>query len=119
MQMSVQIATANRLMDGIGVFLGYDGEWTRHIDDARIAELEDDIVEIQAEAEASKSVVGAYLIDADVRIPEGGKRIVSPLSYREQIRAYGPSTHPAFAKKMAPEHFDPSTDVSAIFMNGM
>lgn len=117
--MSVQIATANRLTDGIVVFLGYDGEWTRHIDEARIAEREDDIVELLGEAEASTSVVDAYLIEADIRTPEGRSRMVYPQSYREQIRAFGPSIHPAFAKKMVPEHFDPRTDVSAVFMNGI
>ncbi|WNJ98796.1 DUF2849 domain-containing protein [Thalassospiraceae bacterium LMO-JJ14] len=117
--MSVQLATANRLADGIVVFLGYDGEWTPHIDEARIAEREEDIAELVAEAEASPSVVGAYLIDAEIRLPEGQGRIVVPDSYREKIRAFGPSTHPAFAKKSVPEHFDPRTDVSAVFMDGI
>lgn len=117
--MSVQIATANRLTDGIVVFLGYDGEWARHIDDARIAEREDDIAELEAEAATSPQVVGAYLIEADVRAPEGRGRVVSPLRYKERIRAFGPSIHPAFAKKAVPEHFDPRTDVSAVFMNGI
>lgn len=117
--MSVQIATANRLTDGIVVFLGYDGEWTRHIDEARLAEREDDIAELQTEAEASSEVVGVYLIEADVGLPEGRSRTVTPLSYKERIRAFGPSIHPAFAKKAVPEHFDPRTDVSAVFMNGI
>lgn len=117
--MSVKVATANRLTDGIVVFLGYDGEWTRHIDDARVAERDDDIAELQAEAEASPAVVGAYLIDADIRLPEGQGRTVEPVAYKERIRAYGPSIHPAFAKKAAPAHFDPRTDVSAVFMNGI
>jgi hypothetical protein len=52
-------------------------------------------------------------------MPEGGARSVSPQTYREKIRAFGPSIHPAFAKKMVPSHFDPSTDVSAVFMNGI
>jgi len=117
--MSVQIATANRLTDGIVVFLGYDGEWTRHVDDARIAERDDDIAELQTEADASPSVVGAYLIEAEIRLPEGQSRIIEPLSYKERIRAYGPSIHPAFAKKAMSSHFDPRTDVSAVFMNGI
>ena len=117
--MTVQIATANRLTDGIVVFLGYDGEWTRHIDDARIAEREDDVAELLVEAAESPAVVGAYLIDVEILMPEGGARSVSPQTYREKIRAFGPSIHPAFAKKMVPSHFDPSTDVSAVFMNGI
>lgn len=117
--MSVTIATANRLTDGAVVFLGYDGEWTRHVDDARVAERDEDIDELRAEAEASANVVGAYLIEADIRLPEGQGRVVEPLSYKERIRAFGPSIHPAFAKKSAPQHFDPRTDVSAVFMNGI
>lgn len=117
--MTLQIATANRLSDGIVVFLGYDGEWTRDIDDARIAERDDDVMELLNEAEAASSVVGSYLIDVDVRLSEGLGRTVRPETYRERIRAFGPSTHPAFAKKMVPEHFDPRTDVSAVFMNGI
>ncbi len=117
--MAPQVATANRLTDGIVVFLGYDGEWTRHIDEARIAERDDDIADLLQEAEAEASVVGVYLIDVDVRSHEGLGRTVRPESYKERIRAYGPSTHPAFAKKMIPEHFDPRTDASCVFMNGI
>lgn len=117
--MAAQIATANRLTDGAVVFLGYDGDWTRDIDDARIAEREDDIAELLVEAEAAPSVVGAYLIDVEVRSEEGASRFVRPERYRERIRAFGPSIHPAFARKMVPEHFDPRTDVSAVFMNGI
>lgn len=117
--MSVQIATANRLSDGVVVYLGYDGDWTRHIDDARIAEHDDDIAELQLEAESSSLVVGAYLIEAEVTLPEGSNRSVSPLRYKERIRAFGPSIHPAFAKKDVPAHFDPRADVSAVFMNGI
>ena len=117
--MALQVATANRLSDGIVVFLGYDGEWTRHVDDARIAERDDDVAELLSEAEAEPSVVGPYLIDVEVRSPEGLGRTVRPETYRERIRAFGPSIHPAFAKKMVPEHFDPRTDVSAVFMNGI
>lgn len=117
--MSIHIATANRLTDGIVVFLGYDGEWTRHIDDARIAERDDDLVELKLEAEAAKEVVGAYLIEAEVSLPEGRGRVITPLVYKERIRAFGPSVHPAFAKKVVPEHFDPRADASAVFMNGI
>lgn len=117
--MTMQIATANRLTDGIVVFLGYDGEWTRHIDDARIAERDDDIAEMRIEAEAEPSVVGAYLTVADVVLTGESRRTIVPKSYKERIRAFGPSIHPAFAKKLAPEHFDPRTDASAVFMNGI
>lgn len=117
--MSIRIATANRLTDGIVVFLGYDGEWTRHVDDARIAERDDDVAELELEAETAAEVVGAYLIEVEVSSPEGRGRVVSPLVYKERIRSFGPSVHPAFAKKVMPEHFDPRADASAVFMNGI
>tara|TARA_R110001599_G_scaffold85916_1_gene230611 strand:+ start:7464 stop:7817 length:354 start_codon:yes stop_codon:yes gene_type:complete len=117
--MTAQIATANRLTDGLVVFLGYDGEWSKDIEDARIAEREDDLADLLCEAEATRDVVGAYLIDIEVQVPETGARVLYPLRYRERIRAYGPSIHPAFARKQVAKHFDPSTDVSAIFMNGI
>lgn len=117
--MTTQIMTANKLSDGTVVFLGYDGDWMCHVDDARIAEREEDVADMQAEASESSEVVDPYLIDVEVRAAEGSSRFVKPTQYRERIRAFGPSTHPAFAKKMVPEHFDPRTDASSVFMSGI
>ncbi len=117
--MTTQIMTANKLSDGAVVFLGYDGAWTRQVDDARIAERDEDVADMQAEASESAEVVDRYLIDVEIRAAEGSGRFVKPTQYRERIRAFGPSTHPAFAKKMVPEHFDPRTDASSVFMNGI
>ena len=117
--MAAQIATANRLTDGVVVFLADDGEWTRSVDDARVAQHEDDVADLEAEAMAAAEVVGAYLIEVEVRAAEVSGRFVRPTKYKERIRAFGPSTHPAFAKKMVPEHFDPKTDVSTVFMKGL
>ena len=77
------------------------------------------IAELKLEAEAAREVVGAYLIEAEVSLPEGRGRVITPLVYKERIRAFGPSVHPAFAKKVVPEHFDPRADASAVFMNGI
>lgn len=117
--MSAQIATANRLLDGAVVFLGYDGQWTRRIDDARVAEQEDDIADLESEAAASAECVGAYLIDVEVRSAEGSNRFVRPAKYRERIRAFGPTTHPSFATKLVPEHFEMRADVSTAFADGI
>jgi len=117
--MTTQIMTANKLSDGTVVFLGYDGAWTCHVDDARIAEREEDVADMQAEASESAEVVDQYLIDVEIRVDEGSNRFVKPTHYRERIRAFGPSTHPAFAKKMVPEHFDPRVDASSVFMSGI
>jgi len=119
MVMSAQIATANRLLDGAVVFLGYDGQWTRAIDEARVAERDDDIAELQAEATASEECVGAYLIDVDVRSAEVSGRFIRPTKYRERIRAFGPTTHPSFATKLVPEHFEMRADVSTAFAAGI
>lgn len=117
--MTAHIATANRLIDGTVVFLGYDGEWTGSVDEARVAERDDDVAELTAEAEASAEVVGAYLIEAEVSSSESAGRTVRPCRYKERIRAYGPSIHQAFAKKAVPEHFDLRNDVSGVFTNGL
>lgn len=117
--MSIQIATANRLTDGAVVFLGYDGLWTRRIDEARLAEREDDLAELQREATSSDECVGAYLIDVEVRLAEGAGRYVCPTKFKERIRAFGPTTHPTFATKLVPEHFEMNADVSTAFANGI
>lgn len=117
--MSARIATANRLLDGAVVFLGYDGKWTRRIDEARVAEREDDMADLETEAVASAESVGAYLIDVEVRSAEGSGRFVRPSKYRERIRAFGPTTHPTFATKLVPEHFEMRADVSTAFANGI
>ena len=117
--MSIQAVTANLLTDGAVVFLGFDGEWRRSIDEARIAERDDDTAEMLAEAIASNKVVGPYLIEVDVRAAEGATRFVRPSKYRERIRAFGPTTHPAFATKLVPSHFEPRMDVSTAFANGI
>ncbi len=115
--MSTQIATANKLDDGYVVYLTRDGHWSRDIDDARVGEHADDIAEMEAEAKAAERgclVVGAYLTDVEVVHGEA-----VPIRYRERIRAFGPSTHPAFAKKQVAAHFEPQADVSAVFLNGL
>lgn len=117
--MTIQIMTANKLSDGTVVFLGYDGEWTRFVDDARIAERDEDVAEMETESAQSSEVVDPYLVDVEVRAVEGSGRFIKPTQYRERIRAFGPSTHPAFAKKLVPDHFDPRADASSVFMSGI
>ncbi len=117
--MNGQIATANRLSDGGVVFLGYDGEWTVDVDAARVSQQDEDANELVVEAEQSPEAVGAYLIDVDVSADEADGRRVVPTKYRERIRAFGPSIHPAFAKAKVAGHFDPRTDVSGVFINGL
>jgi hypothetical protein len=79
------VVTANRLQDGIVVYLAPDGSWTEEIGRARIAETEDEVAALEAraaESEKAREVVAVYPMDVAVN---GGT--VDPLSVRERIRA--------------------------------
>ncbi len=79
------VVTANRLIDGIVVYLASEGGWTEEIGRARLAETEDEIKALEAEAAkdvAARKVVAVYPMDVAVR--DGA---VDPLSVRERIRA--------------------------------
>ena len=79
------VVTANRLTDGIVVYLASEGGWTEEIGRARLAETEDEIKALEAEAAkdvAARKVVAVYPMDVAVR--DG---TVDPLSVRERIRA--------------------------------
>ncbi|MFC3230216.1 DUF2849 domain-containing protein [Marinibaculum pumilum] len=84
--------TANRLRDGLTVFLADGGEWVTEIDRAAVATDADGMAALEkqgADAEAAQHVVGAYLIDV-----EAADGHVRPLRNREQIRAAGGPTVP-------------------------
>jgi hypothetical protein len=79
------VVTANRLIDGIVVYLAKDGGWTEEIGRARLAETEDEIKALEEAAAkdvAARKVVAVYPMDVAVR--DG---TVDPLSVRERIRA--------------------------------
>jgi hypothetical protein len=79
------VVTANRLVDGIVVYLAPDGSWTEEIGHARIAETEDDVKALEAKAAEdvkARKVVAVYPMDVAMN---GGT--VDPLSVRERIRA--------------------------------
>jgi len=79
------VVTANRLIDGIVVYLASDGGWTEEIGRARVAETEDEVKALEAEAAkdiAARKVVAVYPMEVAVR--DG---TVDPLSVRERIRA--------------------------------
>ena len=87
--MSLQVVTANRLGDGLVVFLTTDGGWSENIDDARIAEGKEAADALLAEASAPELdivIVGPYLIDVEQQ--DGG---LVPTKYREVLRTKGPS----------------------------
>ena len=84
-----QIFTANRLTDGIVVYLTATGEWSADIADSFVCANEHDLQAHQDRAErAAKDdkVVEPYTIDVETS-PSGPR----PTRYREVIRAFGPS----------------------------
>lgn len=88
--------TGNRLADGETVFWT-QGEWVERFAEAEV--FADDDAAQAAEAHAKtelKIVVDPYLID--VIESEG---LWAPLSFRERIRALGPSNHPHHGKQAA------------------
>ena len=79
------VVTANRLIDGIVVYLASDGGWTEVLGRARVAATEDEVKALEAEAAkdiAARKVVAVYPMDVAIR--DG---TVDPLSVRERIRA--------------------------------
>ena len=80
------VVTANRLNDGIVVYLAPDGAWTEDIAEAARAETDDDIKALEAAAEIAvqeRLVVGVYPMP--IGIKDDGS--VDPISVRERIRA--------------------------------
>ena len=85
----LQVIIANKLQDGLVVFLTEDGNWSNAIDAAAVASDASQgarLLEQAKAAEAANQVIDPYLID--IRI-ENERRI--PTEYREYIRAVGPT----------------------------
>jgi hypothetical protein len=88
--------TGNRLTDGETVFWS-KGQWVERFADAELFADEPAGEAAEADAKAQLTlVVDPYLID--VIESEG---LWAPLSYRERIRALGPSNHPHHGKQAA------------------
>jgi hypothetical protein len=84
-----QLVTANRLRDGIAVFLTRSGVWSEAIDDAALALEPQAAAALEARAkqdEKATLVTGSYLIDAERR--DGRVRAAH---IRERMRAQGPT----------------------------
>ncbi|HZZ88718.1 MAG TPA: DUF2849 domain-containing protein [Caulobacteraceae bacterium] len=87
--------TGNLLDDGEAVFLDHSGQWARQFVDAEL--FDDEEAALAAEARAKTQitvVVDPYLID--VIASDNG---YAPLSYRERVRALGPTNKPEHGKK--------------------
>ena len=96
--MALQVFTANRLSDGVVVFLSGEERWLEAPDATGVIDasaMETKMIAV-AEAAAVAIVIDPYLITVT---DENGE--IRPVSLRERIRAYGPSTHPEFTKQDA------------------
>ena len=82
----LSVASANRLTDGVVVFLDDSGEWTQRLERAAVArdKRAGDILLERAKAEAF-TVVDPYL----VAVSEDDAGVLEPLSLREKIRVSG------------------------------
>jgi hypothetical protein len=95
--MSQQVVCANRLSDGLVVYLTPDGEWSERI--ARSGVVSDDeaaekLLATARQSEAGRIVVDPYFIDVTEIDGE-----IRPVRYREWIRATGPSVRPDLSKQ--------------------
>lgn len=82
----LSVASANRLVDGIVVFLDDAGQWTDRLERAAVArdKRAGEILLERARAEA-RSVVDPFL----VAVTEDDEGRLEPVSLREKIRASG------------------------------
>ncbi len=97
--MTLQIVTANRLKDGIVVYLAADCAWPEDVGASLVARGDEEAKAALATGEQAareRKVVAPYLIEVE----EQAGRIV-PTRYREQLRAFGPSSHPEFGRPPA------------------
>ena len=93
----MQVVTANRLADGLVVFLAENDIWSEALADARILTDAAAAKLLMASAERAASaqvVVGPYLIDVR-ETPTG----IAPVQLRERIRAAGPTVRSDLGKQ--------------------
>ncbi len=97
--MKPQIVTANRLHDGLVVYLSAGDEWSKRIEDSRLAATEAEgeaLMAVAAEAVTARRVVDPYLIEVERR-----DDAIVPVRYREVIRAVGPLVRPDLCRQVA------------------
>ncbi len=98
--MTPRMVTANRLGDGIVVYLDRDGGWSERLADGRVASDDaaaEALMTVAEAAAAACQVVEPYLIDVVER--DGSVR---PASFRERIRAQGPTVPSDFLDHVQP-----------------
>ncbi|MGE0850555.1 MAG: DUF2849 domain-containing protein [Hyphomicrobiaceae bacterium] len=85
----ISVLTANRLSDGAVVFLDFEGAWSESFAEAVLARTPDEVRALQDRATYDafhNVIVEPYLVE--VCETEAG---LTPVRYRERVRAGGPS----------------------------
>jgi hypothetical protein len=85
----ISVLTANRLGDGIVVFLDHSGDWAEQLAEAVVARSPEEVRALEARGTydaASNLVVEPYLVE--VREAADG---LTPIRTRERVRIAGPS----------------------------
>ncbi|QJE72220.1 DUF2849 domain-containing protein [Aerophototrophica crusticola] len=101
----LQSIAANRLTDGVAVWLGNGGRWVERVGDAAVFQgpgIEAALAEAAAAVKA-QLVVDTYPIDVEVRDGE-----TVPLHMRERMKALGPSVRPDLGKQAEPSPQKPA-----------
>jgi len=98
-----KIVSANRLSDGIVVYLGADGSWLTSLDDG-LPFADDTAAKAglsTAREDARRNlVVDPFLVEVEVEV-ESGAAGLHPITLRNAIRARGPTID--YAPKPPPE----------------
>lgn len=101
--MADKVLTANRLSDGIAVWLDANGEWTEKLQDALVARHAEGVASLEEIGKrdfSANKVVDVNIIDV---VEEKGQ--LWPTRLRERIRAAGPTMHYAAGYKPADAAF--------------
>ena len=92
-----QVVIANRLRDGIVVFLGTDRSWVEGLQDCPPAESQDqadELLRLGQAAEANQEVVDPNLIEVERR-----QGTLHAVKMREVMRATGPTVREDLGKQ--------------------
>lgn len=82
------VVTANRLIDGVVVWLTAEGGWTESLGKAAVATSSDAVHALLDVAHGNENVaVGAY----PARVELGANGLPTPANLRERIRVAGPT----------------------------
>ena len=97
----MKILTANRLADGVAVWLTADRSWADTLDDAHVAAdkaAEEELERAGKAAALRNEVIDVNLIDVTLV-----EERIHPLRLRERIRAAGPTNRTDLGKQARPD----------------